>query len=294
VIRRQKRGNRNPGDVVPLTVIVIAYNEEVNIEQCVASVIDWAEQVFVVDSFSEDRTVELAEAIGGEVIQHEFEDWAAQKNWALESLPVATDWVMFLDADERVTSQFRAEVERLLRGLDVSIDALVVSFDIYFAGRLLRHAADHPYVPRLFRIGAADWKVEGACDYVSLSGEYVKVKSKIVHKDNKLIASWINKQNRNSSIEANWLYEQSTVDYAREEIKVVGAHRLRLWIRRHIYRRFPLLRPIVYFIYRYFFKLGFLDGFAGLAYCFLQGFWYPLLVDLKLRELRRISVKSRT
>src|SRR5690349_8549062 len=124
----------------PVTVIVIAQNEEANISYCIESVVGWAEQVFVVDSFSIDRTMLIAKTLGAAIYQNQFIDWASQRNWALDNLPIKTNWVFFLDADEVVTEAFKLETQQAISKASPELAAFYVYFDFIFLGRALKYA----------------------------------------------------------------------------------------------------------------------------------------------------------
>jgi glycosyltransferase involved in cell wall biosynthesis len=268
-----------------LTVVIIAQNEAPNIELCVRAVVDWAESVFVVDSFSTDATPELARAAGAEVIQHAFVDWASQRNWALEHLPLAMEWVLFLDADEQATEAFKQEVDEALARVESDVSAFYVYFDFVFLGRRLRHGYESPPVIRLIRRGKARWRGAGAREYCQVDGRIGSIKSRIWHEDHKGLSAWIEKQNRNATREAALLWQD---DQAGEAAAQASERQLRVWIRNRLWNQLPLFfRPLIYFFYRYTLRGGFLDGKAGLVYTFLQGFWLNFVVDAKLYEARQ-------
>ena len=267
--------------MVPITVIVIAQNEESNIEQCLTSVVGWAEQVFVVDSFSTDRTSELARACGAEVVQHEFVDWASQRNWTLQNLPLEGEWVFFLDADETVPDTFKATLARTGESQGGDLAGIYVRFDLYFLGCCLKRAYESPPVLRIIRRGRARWVGVGAREYCVLDGKSVKIEERLIHQDLKGLSGWIDKQNRNATREALWVFQRLGNPVQASE------HTLRVWLRHNLYYRLPpLIRPFLYFLYRYILRLGFLDGVAGFAYTFLHAWWLKTLIDLKLKEMK--------
>jgi len=277
-----------------VTVIVIAQNEEPNIEHCLKSVVDWAHQVFVVDGFSTDRTAELARACGAEVVQHEFVDWASQRNWALDNLPISTEWVFFLDADEQATDEFRKALENTLSNVSDEVAGIYVRFNLHFLNRRLAHAYEAPPVMRIVRGGRARWIGEGAREYCLVQGRTVNIKEPLIHWDRKGLHSWIEKQNRNATREASVILNGQQTQSILGEQAVHIERPIRTWIRAHLYTRLPAwLRPFLHFVYRYFLRRGFLDGYAGFVYCFLHAFWLPLLIDAKVYEARQSSETGR-
>jgi glycosyltransferase involved in cell wall biosynthesis len=266
-----------------LAVVVIAQNEAPNIVACLSSVISWAREVYVVDSFSTDDTVCLARAPGATVVQNTFVDWAAQRNWALDQLPLTAEWVLFLDADELATSAFRSDTDEALAA-QPQLAAFYVTFDLIFLGRALRHAYESPPVIRLIRRGRARWQGAGAREYCQVDGGLGHIGSPLRHEDCKGLSAWIEKQNRNATREACLLWSQRAGP-APAALKS-SERQFRVWARERVWRKLPLfVRPLVYFGYRYIVRGGFLDGSAGLAYTFLQGFWYNFLIDAKYFEL---------
>jgi len=274
--------------MMPVTVIVIAQNEELNIQRCLQSVVGWAEQVFVVDAFSTDRTPELAHACGAKVVQHEFVDWASQRNWALDNLPLKTEWVFFLDADEQVTDGFRKALENTLSNVSDEVAGIYVRFNLYFLNQRLAHAYEAPPVMRIVRRGRARWIGEGAREYCLVQGRTVTIEEPLIHWDRKGLHSWIEKQNRNATREAIVILNgQQTRNIPGEQALHIERP-VRTWIRTHLYTRLPgWLRPFLHFAYRYFLRGGFLDGYPGFVYCFLHAFWLPLLIDAKVYEARQ-------
>jgi glycosyltransferase involved in cell wall biosynthesis len=276
--------------MVLLTVIVIAQNEEANIRYCLRSVREWCVEVYVVDSFSADQTAVLAQEEGAIVVEHLFQDWAAQRNWALSSLPIKTDWVLFLDADEQLTDDLKREVEQVLIKAAPPTAAFAIRQSLVFLRHHLRHAQDGPPLVRLVRRTRARWFCQGAREYCRVDGSVGELHSRIWHEDHKGLAAWIEKQNRNATREAQLLWERRETSGAVVNEAKTSERRLRVWVRDRIWQRLPLfLRPLLYFLYRYVLRGGFLDGQAGLAYTFLQGFWLSFLADAKYYELIQVS-----
>jgi glycosyltransferase involved in cell wall biosynthesis len=274
-------------DKAPLDVVIIAQNEEANIEHSISSVIGWARQVFVVDAFSTDRTAEIARACGAQVYQHEFVDWAAQRNWALANLPLIEDWTFFLDADEIVTPAFKQALTAKLNCTDsMGLAGISVRFILHFLEKELKHAYGHPPIIRIVRRGRARWVGFGAREYCVLDGDLAQIEIQLLHRDRRGISHWIQKQNQNATRDAIILLgAQNPPSLNSPQQKVDRARRL--WLQQAVYNRLPLyVRPFIYFLYRYIIRLGFLDGKAGFIYCFLHGFWYPLLIAAKVDEMR--------
>ena len=277
----------------PISAIILAQNEAANIAAAVDSVVGWASPVYVVDSFSEDATPQIAASHGARVVRHRFEHWATQRNWALEHLPLSTGWVLFLDADERVPEPCRREIEQTVARVGHDVAGLRVRFDYRFLGRSIRRSFDSHAVVRIVRRARASWSAKGAREYCSVDGNVQDIRSLIVHDDNKGLSQWIEKQNRNAAREALAMLREDAADAPANDPP--AERKVRAWLRRRVYRRMPLfIRPFAYFVYRYVFRRGFLEGRAGLVYAVLHGFWYHFLVDALYWELKRSARSTRT
>jgi glycosyltransferase involved in cell wall biosynthesis len=275
----------------PVTVVILTFNEERNLEACLASLRDWAGEVFVVDSGSTDRTRELAEAGGARVVTHAFETHAKQWNWALRELPIAHEWVLALDADHRVTPALAAEIARVMAA--PAADGYYVPRRQIFRGRWIRHGGYYPvHLLKLFRRGRAWADEREFLDFrFYVQGQVGRLRGDLVE-DNRNeadIGFWIDKHNRFATLQAMEELERGRHDpgFLVEPAFFGSPDQRTLWLKR-IWYRLPLyVRPFLYFGYRYVLRLGFLDGREGFVFHFLQAFWYRLLVDIKLDELRR-------
>ncbi len=278
----------------PVSVLVLAYNEEVNIVACLESV-DWASEVFVVDSFSTDRTVELAESLGATICRHTFETCAAQWNWALDNLPFANDWVLVLDADERVPPSLTDEIARAVTDPSQRYAGYWMKRRFFFGGKWLRHGGLYPtWIVRLFRRSAGRFGRHGISEHLVLEGPKGYLHAPFDHCDRKPLSDWIQKHNRYAGLEAEeYVRGKSEAEQAcsiRARLWGSQAERKR-WIKLQIWNRLPLLvRPFPFFIRNYFLKLGFLDGRAGLIYHVLWSFWYPFLISARILENRQAGI----
>ncbi len=274
---------------VPVAVIVITFNGEPDLGQCLSSVSGWADEIFIVDSFSTDGTLEVARRFTDRIYHHRFEGFAAQRNWALHNLPFSHEWVLFLDQDESLTEELRAEVSGILRDGVSGINGFYIKRRFMFMGRWLRQGGYYPgSVLRLFRWASGRVVDAGLREYVVVKGRVGVLQHDMIHESVRDLSSWIAKHNRYADTEAAELMART----GRENLKAAGGtgvleRRWYLWLRAHIWDRLPpLIRPLLLFFYRYIVRLGFLDGVPGLIYCFLHDLWYPFLIDAKHRELR--------
>ncbi|MDX6752566.1 glycosyltransferase family 2 protein [Geminicoccaceae bacterium 1502E] len=270
-----------------LSVVVLTFNEEVNLPALLASLKPLEARVFVVDSGSTDRTRELALAAGCSVVEHPFENHAAQVNWALDNLPIETPWVMRMDADERLTPELVEELRAKLPPLPDEVTGLLVKRQVWFWGRWIRHGGYYPtWLLRVWRNGGARCESRWMDEHMVTDGGRVeRLAHDIIDENHKGLTFWTDKHNRYADREVRDLL---AIEETRGGVELSGQAGQRRWMKENLYARSPLfLRAFVYWLYRYVFRLGFLDGKAGLVFHFLQGFWYRFLVDAKIHEMRR-------
>jgi glycosyltransferase involved in cell wall biosynthesis len=272
----------------PLSVIVLSHNEEANMASCLESARELTEDIFVVDSFSTDNTLDIARRFTDNVYQNPWIDWASQRNWSLDNLPLSHEWVFFLDADERVTPGFAAELSHRLAQVPPEVAGLNVHFRFFFLGRPLKFAYESPPVLRVVRRGRGRWHGEGAREYANLQGNTWIIKSKLDHQNEKGLAAWSIKQTENAMRELQLRQDSPLLPrkaLSQDHAYLTQERQSRRWLREKVYERLPRFwRTLLYFCYRYLLRGGFLDGKAGFAYCFFQALWYPLLIDSMLEE----------
>jgi glycosyltransferase involved in cell wall biosynthesis len=279
----------------PLSVVVLTFNEERNLASCLESVAGWAARVVVVDSGSTDRTLAIAARFGAEVVSHPFESHARQWQWALSTLPLATEWVLAIDADQSLTPELKEEIASVLPRWSAPgspVGAYINRRQI-FRGRWIRHGGYYPkYLLKLFRRDVVTLDEGDVVDHhFVVAGPTAVLRGDLVE-DNRNeadIAVWIDKHNRYAA-------GQAREEQARWGDGAPGGKRgsafgspddRTLW-RKRIWNRLPLyIRPFGYFFYRYVIRFGFLDGKEGFIFHFMQAFWYRLLVDINRDEIRQ-------
>jgi glycosyltransferase involved in cell wall biosynthesis len=254
-------------NMTKISVCVMTYNEIANIDHCLKSIPDTVAEILVVDSFSTDGTAEFLMATSEiKYFSRKFINWADQRNFLAAQVDADSTHVLFLDADEQLTPRIIDEINDLKLE---DVDAANFNFEYHFLGRTLKYAYGHPRVRRLFRKSLIEFRSEGAREYSTDVPHEVKINQSIVHKDNKGIDEWLAKHIKNSSIEATFNVNSTNHILTKHEI----------------WRRLPLVwRCIPYFLYRYFFKLAFLDGWQGFVYTLLHSAWYRIVIDVKILE----------
>ena len=271
-----------------LTAIVLTYNEEIDLPACLDSLGRLGCRIVVVDSGSEDSTVEIAENAGAEVFQHEFESQARQLNWALDNIPMDSKWLLRLDADERLTPELAEELVTTLAQPADGVTGFYVKRRVHFMGRWMRHGGYYPtWLLRAWKRGAARCEDRLMDEHMVLSeGAAAFLDHDIVEDSGKGLLRWTEKHNRYAVREARAVLAGENEEGVRASIRGAPESRRR-WLRDRVYGRAPLfLRAFLYFGYRYFIRLGFLDGRPGLVFHFLQGCWYRFQVDAFLLESR--------
>jgi glycosyltransferase involved in cell wall biosynthesis len=274
---------------------VLTYNEEQNIEDCLRSFSEWAGEVFVVDSGSTDRTLEIARRYTAQVCSHPFENYSRQRNWAQDHLPLAFDWVFHIDADERVTPELARSIRAFFRDGDpTEVDGILLSRRTVFLGRPMLHGGHYPaYHLRLFR------RIKGLCEdrrydqHFLVHGATRQVSGDLIDTITTDLTMWLVRHAKWGAAEAEELQEDGERSNRHVPARATGTPiERRRWLRKSVYGRAPLfLRAFGYFVYRYVFRLGFLDGIEGLIFHFLQGCCFRFYVDAKIYEARLKQAK---
>jgi glycosyltransferase involved in cell wall biosynthesis len=272
----------------PVSVLVPTLDEEVNLPECLRS-LAWADEIFVVDSFSRDRTVEIAREHGAQVVQHEFQSYSRQKNWALETLPFRNEWVLIVDADERVPAELQCEIESGVR--DGRCDGYYLNRRFIFLGHWIRHAGWYPsWNLRLFRHRLGRYDDREVHEHIVLNGTPGYLHADLLHEDRRGLEAFVARHNRYSTLEAaaRFKAERDAPDRARLPVSLLSSPvQRKRYLREKIWPRIPA-KPFTLFVYMYVLRRGFLDGRAGLALCVFHAF-QEFMVGLKLAELRRLS-----
>jgi glycosyltransferase involved in cell wall biosynthesis len=278
-----------------IAVIILTYNESVHLPRALSHIGGFARQIFVVDSYSTDDTAEIAGSFGAQVLQHPFQNYSKQFQWALDHAVITAEWVMRLDADEIIERDLSAEIVERLPKLPAEITGVYLNRKTIFMNKFIRHGGRYPLkLLRIWRRGKAkiedrwmdehNYLTEGSS--VSFNGGFA---------DHSLIdlSMFTEKHNKYASREAlDVVSKQINIELqsapglaADSRLHQVGMKR---FIKERIYNRLPFeLSAFGYFLYRYLIRLGFLDGREGLVYHVLQGFWYRFLVGAKVKELRQ-------
>jgi glycosyltransferase involved in cell wall biosynthesis len=268
-----------------ISVVVLTQDESANIARCLESVA-WADDILVVDSGSTDGTRELAERLGARVLMRPFDNFAAQRNFALDEGRPIREWVLHLDADETVSAELRREIEETVRG-GSTMAAYRVPFRLMLMGRWLKHSGMYPgYQVRFGRRDRLRFHMVGHGQRETLGPHEVGVlKGDLIHDNfSKGVSEWAAKHARYAREEARSVLEHAD-DYRWGDLFRAVSPVERRRVLKGLSYSLPL-RPPMRFLYVYVLRRGFLDGLAGLRYARLMA-WYEWLIDMNIVEGRR-------
>lgn len=285
--------------MIPVTLIVTTRNEESNIEKCLVTANGLLDQIFVIDSESEDDTVRIAERFA-EAVNLPYDHskiipWIYQ--WGLDNLPIRNEWVMILEADQEITSELKAELLKLFAGGEIAENGFYVQRHQVFRGRRLRFGGyGSKYMLKLFRRSASQLDPEESDTRVYVKGKVGKLSSPILENNRKEedILFYLHKHLRYAETFAQEEAQRrrAMVDWKTTPAFFGTPDERVLWLKR-LYFSLPLyVRPGLYFFYRYFILLGFLDGKQGTIFHFLQAFWFRLVLDIRLEEILKDSATN--
>ena len=280
--------------MLDISAIILVYNEEIHIRRCLENLSGFVKQVFIIDCFSQDKTVEIASGFDNvTVLQNKWVNHAVQFNWALDHAPVTTKWVLRLDADEYLTEELKREMEERLPSLADEYTGVAFPLRRVFLGRTIRRGGTgHIKMLRLFQYGKARSEVRMMDEHIELlEGKTIEFVGEFAD-DNLNDLSWWTKKHVGYAIrEAVDLLdiEYGLTDSGEaEKQQLLSPDALSRRKRKLSYAKKPLFwRSFFYFCYRYFFKLGFLEGKEGFMWHFFQGWWYRTLVDAKVWEIKK-------
>ncbi len=281
-----------------IAAIILTKNESLHLERALQSLIPICRQIFIVDSYSTDDTVAIAEQYGALVLQNRFQNYAKQFQWAMDNALITTEWVMRLDADEIIEPDLQQEILEKLPKLGEEVAGINLKRKHIFMDRWIRHGGRYPLVLlRIWRHGRGRIENRWMDEHMVISGGKTETfKGGFADHNLKDLTFFTDKH--------NWYANREAVDVINQRLQLfprdagVTSENTSLqasakrFVKENIYNRIPFtLSSLGYFLYRYVLQLGFLDGRSGLIYHFLQGYWYRFLVGAKVMELEQ-SIKG--
>lgn len=267
-----------------VSAVVLAKNEEINIERCVRS-LQWCDEVIVIDDESTDDTAAIASKWGARVVSHRFESFADQRNWAMRAAGLRNQWIVHLDADEVATEAFGKAIETAIENAEPNCVAFALCRKTMLNHRWVKYSDGFPvWIMRLTKLGFASFENcgHGEVAMPCVNGFVGRIREPIIHHAfSKGISNWIDRHNRYSSREAVMEHQSNLTWHWAELVSSQKATRRRTM--RAISRRMPG-RPVARFLYQYLVKGGILDGRVGLTFCLLMAV-YEWFIVLKKHEM---------
>jgi len=294
---RRKAPAVSPGKI-PISVIIAARNESKNLPRCLQT-LNNVDEVYLIDSQSTDDTVEIARSHGVKVIQFYYQGgWPKKRQWAMNSLPLANDWILLLDADEVLTPELSEEISSAIE--NPAIDGYFLLLRTWFLGRALRNGDVGLWKLALFRRGKgryecrlkdqdtsmADMEVH---EHVIVEGATARLRNPLIHHNVESLSRYIRKHDEYSNWESRVLLQRGDDDDKELAPSLAGTQaQRRRWLKRKLFA-LPG-SPVFLFLYRYVLRLGFLDGVPGLIYCGFQAV-QMFHTKAKIYELKRKNTK---
>ncbi|MGF6918516.1 glycosyltransferase family 2 protein [Paraburkholderia sp. 40] len=271
-----------------VSVLVLTKNEEQDLPGCLETVIGWSDDIHVFDSLSTDGTVAYARSVCANVISRPFDDWSTHQNWGLKNIPFKHEWVLYLDADERVPPLLVPEIETAVSNAGDAVAFQIRRRD-FFNDRWLRHVQGSPYFVRLFRpqhihyerlvnpvtvVDGKTGRLDGYLDHFPFS---------------KGLSHWLSRHNAYSSLEADQFLRNKANGnkFSLSQALFAADFQTRRYHKKRLFYQLPC-RPVIKFVLLYFVRRGFLDGHPGLVYATLQSV-YEYFIVLKVREKMRAA-----
>lgn len=277
-----------------LDVLIITYNEELNLPHCLKSLEGLANRVYVVDSGSTDGTPAIARAGGAELVEHAWEGYAQQRNWALKNLEFTADWTLILDADEVLDAPLRARLVEITTppADQVKENGFFINRLSYFMDKPIRHCGFFPsWHLRLFKRGKGMYEDRAVHEHIMIDDPIGYIAEPMLHNDRRGLEHYIAKHNRYSTLEAIQLFRDIKLGRVEDtQVNISPTARRHRWLKRHLMQRLPFT-GLWRFVYMYVLRLGFLDGQTGFSFCrFIAN--YDNMVSLKLRYLLRTQMET--
>lgn len=265
-----------------VTVIILTLNEELNLPYALNSIKGFTDDICVVDSGSTDNTENIAKDYAARFFTNPWPGWGEQRNWSIQKCNLKYEWVLFLDADEQLTCESKSEIEKVIQDESDHV-GFYLSFDYYFLGKKLNRVMKPHF--RLIKKGFIEWETIGAREICNIPDNASHVKAKLLHKDNRGLKKWLEKQSRNAFLDAKMIYEiRNKHDF---DISSISKYKLLY------YRKCPLLlMPLTSFMHKLFFSFSLKNSFINLLYITILSIWYQLLVVLYYYEFVCLNDKD--
>ena len=274
-----------------LSAIILTFNEEIHLQRCLDSLKGVVDNVYIIDSYSTDATEAIALRNGAQFYQNKWVNYAGQFNWGLDNCPIDSEWVLRIDADEYLTPELQEEIKNRLPSVSPGVGGISLKLIRVFMNREIKKGMNTIFMIRLFRFGKARIEETWMDEHIEIfEGMIQNFEHGFADHNLNNFGWWINKHNGYSIREAVNLLdiEYNLIENNAEATSKFNEQTLKKKELKKKYIKSPLfLRSFLYFAYRYFFKLGFLEGKEGFLWHFMQGWWYRTLVDAKVYEIKK-------
>jgi len=278
-----------------ITAIILTNNEEKHIERCINSLKSIIKRIVIIDSFSTDSTLEILKNHNIEFYQKEWINYSSQLNWGIEKANVKTEWILRIDPDEIPSENFKTNIKNYLEQISSEVCGISIIRKLIFLEKEINFGGDFPQKDvRLWKNGRGKCENTWSDEHIIVDGIIENTKLDIIDHNTNNISWWTDKHNRFAIREMIEFYMNKEREYENNKLKLSKNTMFKKNLKFKIYYRLPMfLRSFIFFIYKYFFRLGFLCGWQGFLWCFLQGFWYRTLVDIKIYELNKIMKENK-
>ena len=280
--------------MLDISVVILTYNEEKHIERCIQSIKKYSSNIYIIDSYSTDNTIQLSKSLNVNILQNKFINQSKQFAWALENINFKTEWILRLDADEYLEDNLIIEIKNKLPNLTKEIVGINLKRKHIFMDKWIKFGGRYPLILlRLWRNGHGYIEDRWMDEHIMVEGgKTITLKNNFCDHNLNNLSFFINKHNLYAGREViDILFDNLRINNEKKKLNTKNTSynvSLKRFLKESFYKKLPIgLGPLSYFIYRYIFLLGFLDGKVGLIYHFLQGFWYRFLVEGKLLEYKK-------
>lgn len=276
-----------------ITAIICTYNEEIHIKRCIEALQNICCQIIVLDSYSQDKTVEIAKSLGVDVYYKEYITFSEKLNYAINNLTINGDWVLRIDADEYFDDKAIKSIKEI-NSISKDVNGFRITRKIKFLGKVMRDSSS--FHLKIWRKGYALCEERWMDERMILkSGKQENIEGCVFDDNLTSLKDWINKHSNYAVKEALDIYlsHNNLLSKNQLDANVFGKNEESIRYFKTIYSRFPLfIRPILLFLYKYLIKGGFRSGMEGFIWCFLQSFWYRFLVDVIIYECNKNHFKN--
>jgi len=273
-----------------ISFLILTYNEELNIRHTLENIKEVADEILILDSYSNDNTISIVKKYGAKVYYRKFDNFSAQRKFAFSNIPITYDWIFVIDADEILTDELKKELKETINNENNGFDAFFIKRRFYWQGKWLKRCFYPLYLLRFGKKGLINCDDRPINEHIICTTNNVGyLQNDFIDYNRKDLSDWVRKHNDYSTREAEQLITHDNVKYN----PFKSQYERKRWIRTKIWNRLPaVMRPFLYFFYRYFFQRGFLDGKKAFMYHFIDSFVYRTLIDFKYLEKKWNSNSS--